>query len=45
MGNFIVFMNQVIDQFKKNGNAGTAHVYESTLNAVVVFRGTGYMSF
>ena len=35
MGNLILFFRKVADGLQAEGNFGTAHVYRSTLNAVI----------
>lgn len=45
MGNFIVFMKQVANELQQSGNQGTAHVYYSSLNAIVAFQGGKRLSF
>ena len=45
MGNFIVFMKQVANELQQSGNQGTAHVYHSSLNAIIVFQGNKRLSF
>lgn len=43
MGNFILFMKQVAGGLRAEGNYGTAHVYRSTLNAVLNFHGNRFL--
>ncbi|KAB4450901.1 site-specific integrase [Bacteroides thetaiotaomicron] len=38
-------MKQVADGLQMEGNFGTAHVYKSSLNAIVAFRGKGDFTF
>ncbi len=45
MGNLISFMRKVTDGLQASGNYGTAHVYRSSLNALVSFHGNTYLSF
>ncbi len=45
MGNFISFMKEVADGLQKSGNFGTAHIYRSSMNAVIAFNGSGNLSF
>lgn len=45
MGNFISFMKEVADGLQKSGNFGTAHIYRSSMNAVITFNGSGNLSF
>lgn len=45
MGNFIVFMREVANELRENGNQGTAHVYYSSLNAIIAFQGNERLSF
>ena len=45
MGNFIVFMKQVTDKLHLNGNYGTAHIYRSSLNAVLFFHKKEQLQF
>lgn len=45
MGNFIVFMREVANELQENGNLGTAHVYYSSLNAIIAFQGNKRLSF
>ena len=45
MGNFILFMRSVSDELRENGNFGTAHVYRSSLNAIVAFGKSSYLPF
>ncbi|WOG21315.1 tyrosine-type recombinase/integrase [Bacteroides thetaiotaomicron] len=41
----VAFMKQVADGLQMEGNFGTAHVYKSSLNAIVAFRGKGDFTF
>lgn len=43
MGNFILFFKQVTDRLQTEGNFGTAHVYQSTLNTVMAYHGSPNM--
>ena len=45
MGNLILFFRKVADGLQAEGNFGTAHVYRSTLNAVIAFHGSKYLDF
>lgn len=45
MGNFILFMQKVAQGLQMNGNYGTAHVYRSSLNALLLYHGNTYLSF
>lgn len=45
MEDFTLFMKQVGEELRLRGNQGTAHIYRSTLNAVLAFQGTGKLSF
>ena len=38
---FTSFMKQVAADLQQSGNLGTAHVYRSSLNAILVFSGIG----
>ena len=42
---FTLFMKQVAVDLQQSGNLGTAHVYRSTLNAILTFQGSGCLSF
>ena len=44
-GNFISFMTQVSKEREQSGNLGTAHVYRSTLNAIVRFLNSDRLQF
>ena len=37
---FTLFMKQVAVDLQQSGNLGTAHVYRSTLNAILTFQGS-----
>ena len=39
------FMKQVADRLQMGGNFGTAHVYRSSLNAIIAFHGNGDLAF
>lgn len=43
--NLISFMRQVYQGLEVSGKLGTAHVYKSTLNVIVAFRGKDYLPF
>jgi len=43
--NLISFMRQVTTELQRRGNLGTAHVYRSSLNAVLTFHGSDKLSF
>lgn len=45
MGNLISFMQKVANELQASGNYGTAHVYKSSLNALVAFHGNGHLPF
>lgn len=45
MGNLILFMRNVADELRENGSFGTAHIYRSSLNAVIAFNGNGKLPF
>ena len=42
---FTLFMKQVAVDLQQSGNLGTAHVYRSSLNAILTFQGSGCLSF
>lgn len=44
-GNLISFMTQVSKEREQSGNLGTAHVYRSTLNAIVRFLNSDRLQF
>ncbi|MCE8498395.1 recombinase, partial [Bacteroides thetaiotaomicron] len=37
----VTFMKQVAKGLQMEGNFGTAHVYRSSLNAIIAYRGKG----
>ena len=41
----VAFMKQVADGLQMEGNFGTAHVYRSSLNAIIAYRGKGDFTF
>lgn len=45
MGNLISFMKNVADGLRESGNYGTAHIYRSSMNAVVAFNGSANLPF
>lgn len=45
MGDLILFMKNVAGGLRESGNLGTAHVYRSSLNAIVTFQGKGRVDF
>lgn len=45
MGDLISFMKNVAGRLRESGNLGTAHVYRSSLNAIVTFQGKGRVDF
>ena len=45
MSNFIFFMRDVVGELQDSGNLGTAHVYRSSLNAVLGFYGDDSLRF
>lgn len=45
MGNLILFMKRVADELQESGKFGTAHIYRSSMNAVVAFNGSGNLPF
>lgn len=45
MGNFISFMRNVSKELHSGGQFGTAHVYRSSLNALISFYGNEKLSF
>lgn len=45
MGNLISFMKNVADGLRESGNYGTAHIYRSSMNAVVAFNGSDNLPF
>ena len=40
MGNLISFMKDVADGLRESGNYGTAHIYRSSLSAILAFHST-----
>ena len=44
MGNLISFMKEVADGLRESGNFGTAHIYRSSLSAILAFHGAVDMS-
>ena len=45
MGNLISFMKDVADGLRESGNYGTAHIYRSSMRAVISFHGSGNLPF
>ncbi len=45
MGNLITFMKEVADGLQREGKYGTAHVYISSLNAIIAFAGNKELKF
>ena len=45
MGNLISFMKEVAEGLRKSGIYGTAHVYRSSMNAIIAFNGSRNLSF
>ena len=45
MGNLISFMKEVANGLRESGNYGTAHIYRSSLNAVIAFHGSDKLPF
>ena len=41
----VAFMKQVAKGLQMGGNFGTAHVYRSSLNAIIAYRGKGDFTF
>ena len=41
----VAFMRQVANGLQMGGNFGTAHVYRSSLNAIIVYCGKGDFTF
>ena len=41
----VAFMKQVAEELRMGGNFGTAHVYRSSLNAIIAYRGKGDFTF
>lgn len=44
-GNLIPFMRGIAEELKENGSLGTAHVYRSSLNAILTFHGSEKLTF
>lgn len=44
-GNLISFMRGIAEELKENGSLGTAHVYRSSLNAILTFHGSEKLTF
>lgn len=45
MENFILFMKNVAKELQESGSYGTAHVYRSSINAIMLFHGTDRLEF
>ena len=45
MGNLISFMKEVADGLRESGNYGTAHIYRSSLSAILAFHGSDKLPF
>ena len=45
MGNLISFMKEVADGLRESGNFGTAHIYRSSLSAILAFHGSDKLPF
>ena len=45
MGNLISFMKNVANGLRESGNYGTAHIYRSSMRAVISFHGSGNLPF
>lgn len=45
MGNLATFMKEVATELQASGKYGTAHVYRSSLNAIIAFAGSKEMTF
>ena len=45
MGNLVTFMENVISELQSGGSYGTAHVYKSSLNALIAFHGKEELTF
>lgn len=45
MGNLISFMKKVADGLRESGNYGTAHIYRSSMSAVVAFNESSNLPF
>ena len=41
----VAFMKQVAEELRMGGNFGTAHVYRSSINAIIAYHGEGDFSF
>lgn len=45
MGNLISFMKEVAEELRKSGNYGTAHIYRSSMNAIITYNGSKNLPF
>ena len=45
MGNLISFMKKVADGLRESGNYGTAHIYRSSMSAILAFHGSDKLPF
>ena len=45
MGNLISFMKEVANGLRESGNYGTAHIYRSSMSAVISFHGSDKLPF
>lgn len=45
MGNLFLFMKEVTEGLQNSGNYGTAHVYKSSMNALMAFNGGRKLAF
>ena len=45
MGNLISFMKEVADGLRESGNYGTAHIYRSSMSAILAFHGSEKLPF
>ena len=45
MGNLISFMKNVANGLRESGNYGTAHIYRSSMRAVISFHGSENLPF
>ena len=45
MGNLISFMKEVADGLRESGNYGTAHIYRSSMSAILAFHGSDKLPF
>ena len=45
MGNLISFRKEVADGLRESGNYGTAHIYRSSLSAILAFHGSDKLPF